>query len=58
MANWTTIDWMILGVAGFVAVTSLVRLMVQRRDALVRDLDEHAKRAKTTTSKEKTPARK
>jgi hypothetical protein len=58
MANWTTVDWIILGVAAFVAVTSLVRLMVQRRDSLVRDLDEQAKRAKEISSNDKPPPRK
>jgi hypothetical protein len=46
MANWTTVDFAILGVAVFVAVTSLVRLMLHRRDELVRELHEQAKQAK------------
>jgi len=46
MANWTTADFVILGVAAFVAVTSLVRLMLHRRDELVRELHDQAQQAK------------
>lgn len=46
MANWTTADIAILGVAAFIAVTALVRLMLHRRDELLSDLDEQARRAK------------
>jgi hypothetical protein len=46
MANWTTADIVILGVAGFLAVTSLVRLMLHRRDELVTDLENQARKAK------------
>ena len=50
MANWTTADIVILGVAAFVAVTSLVRLMLHRRDELVRELHEQAQQAKAKKS--------
>jgi hypothetical protein len=46
MANWTTADFAILGIAAFVAVTSLVRLMLHRRDELVRELHDEAQQAK------------
>jgi hypothetical protein len=47
MANWTTADIVILGVAAFIAVTSLVRLMLHRRDELVRELHDEAQQAKS-----------
>jgi hypothetical protein len=50
MANWTTADVAILGVAAFIAVTSLVRLMLNRRDSLVRELHEQAQQAKAKKS--------
>ena len=46
MGNWTTADAVILGVAAFIAVTALVRLMLHRRDELVNDLEDQARRAK------------
>lgn len=46
MANWTTADIAILCVVAFVAVTSLVRLMLHRRDELVRELHDQAQQAK------------
>jgi hypothetical protein len=53
MAGWTSADYVIFAVAGFVAITSLVRLMVLRRDALIRDLDEQAKRARENKTNDK-----
>jgi hypothetical protein len=50
MAHWTTADWVILVVSGFIAVTSLVRLMLGRRDALARELDEQARRTKRSAA--------
>jgi hypothetical protein len=50
MANWTTADFVILSVAAFVAVTSLVRLMLHRRNELVRELHEQAQQAKASKS--------
>jgi hypothetical protein len=46
MAGWTTADFAILGVAGFIAVTTLVRLMNNRRDELLRSLEQQAEQAK------------
>jgi len=46
MAGWTTADFAILAVAGFFAVTSLVRLMINRRDELLRSLEEQAQQAR------------
>jgi hypothetical protein len=46
MANWTTADIVILCIAAFIAVTSLVRLMLHRRDELVRELHDEAEHAK------------
>ena len=46
MAGWTTADFAILGVAAFIAVTSLVRLMNARRDELLRSLEEQAQQAR------------
>jgi hypothetical protein len=45
MANWTTADIVILCIAAFIAVTSLVRLMLHRRDELVRELHDEAQQA-------------
>jgi hypothetical protein len=58
MANWTTADIVILGVAAFVAVTSLVRLMLHRRDELVRDLHDQAQQAKARKPAAAEPAAK
>jgi hypothetical protein len=58
MANWTTADFAILGVAAFVAVTSLVRLMLHRRDALVRELHDQAQQAKASKPAAGEPAAK
>lgn len=44
MANWTTWDWIILAVAGYLAVMTLVRLMIRRRDSLVKELEAQAER--------------
>ena len=46
MANWTTADIVILCVAAFVAVSSLVRLMLHRHNELVRELHDEAQHAK------------
>ncbi|HZZ71181.1 MAG TPA: hypothetical protein VFE24_02955 [Pirellulales bacterium] len=35
MGEWTGVDWGILAVAAFIAVSSLVRLMLVRRDRLL-----------------------
>jgi hypothetical protein len=45
MANWTTADIVILCIAAFIAVTSLVRLMLHRRDELVRELHDESQQA-------------
>ncbi|HJS07258.1 MAG TPA: hypothetical protein VJ809_06340 [Pirellulales bacterium] len=58
MANWTTADIAILCVAAFVAVTSLVRLMLHRRDELVRELHDEAQQAKMRSSATVEPAAK
>jgi hypothetical protein len=58
MANWTTADIVILCVAAFVAVTTLVRLMLHRRDELVRELHEQAQQAKAGKSAAGEPATK
>jgi hypothetical protein len=50
MANWTNGDVLILGVAAFIAVSALVRLMLHRRDELLSDLEEQARRAKANKS--------
>ena len=52
MANWTTADFLILGVAAFIAVSALVRLMLHRRDELVNELEEQARRAKAKKADE------
>jgi hypothetical protein len=52
MTNWTTADVVILVLAGFLAVTSLVRLMLHRRDELVANLEEQARRAKAKKAAE------
>ena len=57
MSNWTTADVVILGVAGFLAVTSLVRLMLHRRDELVTELEEQARRAKRKEPAEDAPTK-
>ena len=46
MADWTTADFVILAIVGFIAVTTLVRLMLHRRDELVQDLQKQARLAK------------
>ena len=46
VANWTTADVLILGIVAFIAVTALVRLMLHRRDELLTDLEDQARRAK------------
>jgi hypothetical protein len=56
MADWTTADFLIPGVAAFVAVTSLVRLMLHRRNELVRELHDQAQQAKATKSASGEPA--
>ena len=48
MANWTTADLAILGMAAFIAVTALVRLMLHRRDELLSDLEQQARHAKAS----------
>jgi hypothetical protein len=58
MANWTTADFVILGIAAFIAVTSLVRLMLHRRDEIVRELHEQAQQAKASKSAAGEPATK
>jgi hypothetical protein len=58
MANWTTTDIVILGVAGFLAVTSLVRLMLHRRDELVSELENQARKAKAKKAGEEEVATK
>ena len=52
MANWTTADVLILGVAAFIAVSALVRLMLHRRDELVNDLEKQARQAKAQKAAE------
>ena len=52
MANWTTADVLILGVAAFIAVTTLVRLMIHRRDELLNDLEKQARQAKAQKAAE------
>ncbi len=56
MANWTTADILILGVAGFFAVTTLVRLMIHRRDTLIRELEEQAAHAARAAAPTEAPA--
>jgi hypothetical protein len=46
MADWTTADFVILAIVGFVAVRALVRLMLNRRDEVLQDLQQQARRAK------------
>jgi hypothetical protein len=46
MGNWTTADVVIMCIAAFVAVSSLVRLMLHRRNELVRELHDEAQHAK------------
>ena len=50
MAGWTTADFAILGIAAFIAVTTLVRLMNSRRDELLRSLEQQAEQARQTKS--------
>lgn len=38
MLGWSSWDVVVIGVAGYIAVTCLVRLMRRRRDALVDDI--------------------
>jgi hypothetical protein len=52
MANWTTADVVILGVAAFIAISALVRLMLHRRDELLNDLEKQASHAKAQKSAE------
>jgi hypothetical protein len=52
MANWTTADVLILGVAAFIAVSALVRLMLHRRDELLNDLEKQARQAKAQKASE------
>ena len=54
MANWTTADVLILGVAAFIAVSALVRLMLHRRDELLNDLEKQAHQAKAQKAEETT----
>jgi hypothetical protein len=54
MGEWTAADFAILGIGGFIAVTSLVRIMIQRRNSVVRDLDEQIQLAKVA-AEESTP---
>ncbi len=35
-------EWVVLGVAGYLALTALVKLMRRRRDAIVDELSWHA----------------
>ncbi len=53
MADWTTADYVILAIVGFVAVTTLVRLMLNRRDEVVQDLQQQARRAKKKVEENK-----
>jgi hypothetical protein len=53
MADWTTTDFVILGIVGFIAVTTLVRLMTNRRDELMQDLQQQARRAKQKAEENK-----
>ena len=43
MNRW---DVVLLVVAGYVAVTALVRLMIRRRDQLLDELRQHVKKSK------------
>ena len=52
MANWTTADVLILGVVAFIAVSTLVRLMLHRRDELLKDLEKQAHQAKAQKAAE------
>jgi hypothetical protein len=57
MTNLDNWDWLILAAAAFVAVTSLVRLMLARRDELVREVKNQiaaprARRSKKGESEE------
>ena len=52
MANWSTVDVVILSVVAFIAISTLVRLMINRRDTLLRDLNEQARRAKAAEAEE------
>jgi hypothetical protein len=53
MADWTTADFVILAIAGFIAVTTLVRLMLHRRNEIVQDLQNQARRAKQNADENK-----
>ena len=53
MANWTAADLAILAVAAFIAVTTLVRLMINHRNSLVRELEEQAHRAKQAAARQR-----
>ncbi len=45
MANWSGSDWAIFGVAAFIAVSALVRLMVGRRNSLLAELEQRTAEA-------------
>jgi hypothetical protein len=44
-------DWLILAGAAFVAVTSLVRLMLARRDELMKEVKDQLAASKASRSK-------
>ena len=48
-------DWIIYGVAGYVAVAVLVRLMLNRRNALIGELREKFSRQRKNRQKSATP---
>jgi hypothetical protein len=53
MADWTTADFVILAIVGFIAISSLVRLMLHRRNELVQDLQKQARHAKQSIDENK-----
>ncbi len=54
MTDWTPLDWAILAIAAFFAVTILVRLMARRRDQLLDDLSRDVKSQRQTKPETKT----
>ncbi len=44
MNNWTTGDVIIFGVAGYIAVFALLKLLRAQREVLIDQLDEEVKR--------------
>lgn len=55
--SFETWDLVLLAMAGYVAVVSLVRLMQRRQDELVAELTAEAQQAKKSQSKEESSQR-